>query len=177
MSQIEELQSRITLAMARIDAGVSEIAGQTSDAAPGPDLAAALEEERRASAHLEDRLRALRAEHDDQVAALRADLDRSAEIDALKDQIAQYDQAMGQLDMDLQRLREANEQLRNSNAALRTANENGVGKPRLINKAMLAELEALRAARAAEVAEVGVVLAKLKPLLSEANGVAPAEDV
>lgn len=177
MSQIEELQSRITLAMARIDAGVSQIAGRANDSAPEPDLSAALEEERRTSAHLEDRLRALRAEHDDEIAALKADLDRSAEIDALKAELATFDQAMGQLDMDLQRLREANEQLRNSNAALRTANENGVGKPRLINKAMLAELEALRAARATEVAEVGVVLAKLKPLLAEANGLPDGEDL
>ncbi|MEY8831171.1 hypothetical protein AB9K34_22585 [Sedimentitalea sp. XS_ASV28] len=177
MSQIEELQSRITLAMARIDAGVSQLAEQTSDTAPGPDLAAALEEERRASAHLEDRLRALRAEHDDEIAALRADLDRATEIEALKDQIAEYDQAVEQLDMDLQRLREANEQLRNSNAALRTANENGVGKPRLINKAMLAELEALRATRATEVAEVGVILARLKPLLGDADGAAETEDM
>lgn len=176
MSQIEELQGRITAAMARIDAGTRVLAGRAEDAAPEPDLAAALEEERRTSTQLEDRLRALRAEHDDRIAALKAELDRSKEIEALKVELAAFDQAMGQLDMDLQRLREANEQLRASNAALRTANENGVGKPRLINKAMLAELEALRATRATEVAEVGVVLAKLKPLLADAGGLPEGED-
>jgi chromosome segregation ATPase len=176
MSQIEELQGRITAAMVRIDAGVSALAGRAQDSASGPDLADALEQERRANALLEDRLRALHAQHDDEIAALRVELDRSAEIDGLKSQLTMLDQAMGQLDMDLQRLREANDKLRASNSALRSANENGVGEPELINSALEAELEGLRAAHATELAEVGVVLAKLKPLLADVEGLPEGEE-
>ncbi|MEO0865632.1 MAG: hypothetical protein AAFY39_13820, partial [Pseudomonadota bacterium] len=75
------------------------------------------------------------------------------------------------LDLELQRLRQANEQLRQSNDALRQANQDGVAEPHLINKAMLAELEALRAARAADIAEATSILGALEPLLD-----APAEE-
>ena len=71
------------------------------------------------------------------------------------------------MDLELQRLRKANDQLRQSNAALRTANEEGVGEPHLINKAMLAELEGLRAARAADVAEASSIIGALAPLLDQ----------
>ncbi len=43
----------------------------------------------------------------------------------------------------LQRLKRINDQLRQNNQALREANEDGVGDPHLINKAMMTELEAL----------------------------------
>lgn len=176
MSQIEELQGRIAAAMARIDAGVSVIAGRAQDQAEAPDLADALEEERRANARLEDQLRALQAQHEDDIAQLRTEFDRTAEIDGLNAQLLTLDQALGQLDMDLQRLREANEQLRASNGALRSANENGVGEPELINRALEAEIEGLRAVHATELAEVGAVLAKLKPLLADVDGLPEGED-
>ena len=92
-----------------------------------------------------------------------------AEITNLKTEIEAQTKTMARLDMDLQRLREANDRLRDSNAALRAANEEGVGAPDLINKAMLAELEALRAARATEAAEAGAILSRLQPLLAAAS--------
>jgi len=52
--------------------------------------------------------------------------------------------------------------------ALRTANEAGVGEPHLINKAMMAELEALRASRATDVAEADAILGALTPLVAKA---------
>jgi len=209
MSQIEELQSRITAAMDRISAGVETVSasgGAVRDTAS--DMAyeaaleaaqkavAALEEEKLANAQLQERLKSIRTRHQEELDALRGDLDRSQEIEALKSEIAslradledssaaevlqgELDQqrsemdtqagAMGRLDMDVQRVRQSNDQLREANAALREANEAGVGEPHLINKAMLAELEGLRATRATDVAEASAVLARLEPLLANAT--------
>lgn len=177
MSQIEELQSRITAAMERIGAGVTALAERENEAEPDPGLAQALEEEKLANAQLEERLRALKAKHGDDLAALRSELDNSAELEKLRADMDAQSKSMGQLDIDVQRLRQANEQLRQSNAALREANESGVGEPHLINKAMLAELESLRAVRATDAAEAGAVLAKLEPLLAGAESLPEGEEV
>jgi chromosome segregation ATPase len=177
MSQIEELQSRITAAMARIGAGVAALSEQVREPAADVDAAAlteALEEEKLANAQLEERLRAVKQAHSDEIAALRSEMEKPGEADLARAELAAQTEAMVQLDMDVQRLRQANDQLRASNAALRAANEEGVGEPHLINKAMLAELEGLRAARAADLSEAGAVLARLEPLLdgvaAQANG-------
>lgn len=178
MSQIDELNSRITAAMERIGAGVTMLAEREAAAAtPDPDLVQALEDEKLANSQLEERLRAIKERHGNELAALRAELDASAELDKLRTDLAAQSDAMGRLDMDVQRLRLANEQLRQSNAALRKANEGGVGEPHLINKAMLAELESLRALRATDAAEVSAVLAKLEPLLASAAGATDGENV
>jgi chromosome segregation ATPase len=178
MSQIDELNSRITAAMERIGAGVTMLAEREAAAAtPDPDLVQALEDEKLANSQLEERLRAIKERHGKELAALRAELDASAELDKLRADLAAQSDAMGRLDMDVQRLRLANEQLRQSNAALRKANESGVGEPHLINKAMLAELESLRALRATDAAEVSAVLAKLEPLLASAAGATDGENV
>ncbi len=177
MSQIEELQGRIIAAMERIGTGVSAMAERQLAALPDPGLAQALEEEQLANAQLEERLRALKARHGDELAALRAELDNSAELEALRADLAAQGEAMQRLDTDVQRLRAANEQLRQSNAALRAANESGVGEPDLINRAMQAELDGLRAARATDVAEIGAVLAKLEPLLAGAAAMPKGEEM
>lgn len=175
MSQIEELQSRITAAMERIGAGVAALNAQDgADAAA--ELNTRLDEERLANAQLEERLATLKTRQGDEIAALRVELDTTAELESLRLQQAAQADAMARLDMDVQRLRQANDQLRESNAALRQANEEGVGEPHLINKAMLAELESLRAARATDAAEVSAVLAKLGPLLSGAQNLVEGED-
>ena len=156
MSQIEDLQNRIAAAMDRIGAGMEALSLQPpAIAGPDPELMAQLEDEKLANAQLEERLRALHARHEGELETLQADLKRQSE-------------AMARLDMDVQRLRAANDQLRDSNGALRQANQEGVGEPHLINKAMLAELEALRATRATDAAEVEAVLSKLEPLLAAA---------
>jgi len=64
-------------------------------------------------------------------------------------------------------LKQTTVQLREIIEALRDANNAGVGDPHLINKAMLAELEALRALRDSEQAEVKTLLSELKPLVGE----------
>ncbi|MHA6262129.1 hypothetical protein ACXYMO_02920 [Arenibacterium sp. CAU 1754] len=166
MSNIEELQSRITAAMDKIGAGIELMGQRPAEAGDTTALSEALEAEKLANAQLEERLRALHTKHDDEMAALRAELDRSDELDRLRAEMQTQSEAMVRLDGDVQRLRQANEQLRNSNALLRDANEAGVGEPHLINKAMLSELEGLRAARATDSAEVAAVLAKLEPMLN-----------
>lgn len=81
------------------------------------------------------------------------------------------------LDAELQKLRLANEQLRSSNAALREANAEGVADADLINAALAAEVEGLRAAQASDQAQVNAVLAKLEPLLANAQNLPEGEEV
>lgn len=176
MSQIEELQSRITAAMERIGAGVTALSAQDGADDGMAELNTRLDEERLANAQLQERLATLKSRHNDELSALKAELDTSAEMENLRSQQATQAQAMTRLDMDVQRLRQANDQLRDSNAALRQANEEGVGEPHLINKAMLAELEGMRASRATDAAEVSAVLAKLGPLLAAADNLVEGED-
>lgn len=179
MSQIEELQSRITAAMERIGTGVATLSAQ-EDTGALDELNARLGEEKLVNAQLQERLAALESRHAaelaEELAALKAELDTSAELEGLRIGQAAQSEAMARLDMDVQRLRQASDQLRDSNAALRQANQAGVGEPHLINKAMLAELEALRASRATDADEVGVVLAKLGPLLAGAGHLVEGED-
>lgn len=173
MSQIEDLQGRITAAMERIGVGVTALSEQSGtgqgEAEKVDALTMALDEEKLANAQLQERLGKLKSKHADEIDALRRELDKSAELDALRADSEAQSVAMARLDMDVQRLRLANDQLRESNSALRQANEQGVGEPHLINKAMLAELEGLRAARATDAAEASAVLAKLEPLLANAE--------
>ena len=173
MSQIEELQSRITAAMERIGNGLEALSEKSGGA--GAEIVSALEEEKLANAQLEERLRTLKARHAEEIEALRAELEKPGEAEALRAELASQTEAMARLDMDVQRLRQANDQLRESNSALRQANEAGVGEPHLINKAMLAELEGLRAARATDAAEAGAILARLEPLLANAAQMSDGE--
>jgi len=175
MSEIVELQSRITAAMERIGAGVAGL-GTQEDTGAIEELTTKLDEEKLANAQLEERLASLKSKHTEEMAAQRAELDNTAEMESLRAETTTQGEAMARLDMDVQRLRQANDQLRDSNAALRTANEEGVGEPHLINKAMLAELEGLRATRATDAAEVSAVLARLGPLLAGAENLVEGED-
>ena len=173
MSQIEDLQGRITAAMERIGAGVTALSEQEKNNALGADraaeLTAALDEEKLANAQLQERLASVKSKHGDEIEALKGELDKSVELTKMRTELEAHSVAMARLDMDVQRLRQANDLLRESNAALRQANEQGVAEPHLINKAMLAELEGLRAARATDAAEASAVLAKLEPLLADAG--------
>lgn len=155
MGQIQDLEQRIAAAFARISAGVDAMASQPAAmplAPPDDDLAMALDEERMANAQLNERLtmlhkRASQTEQDlvDQVETLTRHLD-----------------AQG---LDLQRLSSTVGQLREDLRRLREAAVQGVVDPGLINKAMLAELEALRATRTAEANEMNDILTALTPIL------------
>ena len=155
MGQIQDLEQRIAAAFARISAGVDAMASQptaTPLATTDDDLAMALDEERMANAQLNERLtmlhkRASQTEQDlvDQVETLTRHLD-----------------AQG---LDLQRLSSTVGQLREDLRRLREAAVQGVVDPGLINKAMLAELEALRATRTAEANEMNDILSALTPIM------------
>ncbi|WP_299149759.1 hypothetical protein [uncultured Tateyamaria sp.] len=150
MSEIDALQQRLTAAIDRIATQMGALGGAGSGDTGA--LEAALEDERLANAQLNERVRKL-SEKQDSAAQEAANATAAAQ------------ERVATLDLELQRLRKANDQLRQSNAALRLANEEGVGEPHLINKAMMAELEALRAARAADVAEASSIIGALAPLL------------
>lgn len=154
MSDIEELQRRITAAIDQVAFGLDKLSAEATG--PDPETLQQLEDERVANAQLQERVRSLRSKSDAELAALRSTIEEG-------------DARMAQLDVELQRVRRANAQLSEACAALRDANTEGVGDPHLINKAMLAELEALRAARSADVAEASVILASLQPLVDAAD--------
>ncbi len=154
MSDIDELQRRITAAMDKIADTVGAM-----EANSGEDTAAlksALEDEKLANAQLNERVRKLSEQQDSAISEAKATAHAAEARTAA-------------LDLELQRLRQANDQLRQSNDALRAANEAGVGEPHLINKAMMAELEALRAARAVDIAEASSIIGALGPLLDPAS--------
>jgi len=162
MSDIEELQRRITAAMDQVAFGLDKLGAASSG--PDEETLRQLEEERTANAQLQERVHSLRSKSDAELATLRTKVEESAA-------------RMAQLDIELQRVRRANAQLTDACAALRDANAEGVGEAHLINKAMLAELEGLRAARAADVAEASTILASLQPLVEGASSdKTPQED-
>ena len=170
MTQIDELQHRITAALDRITQGVEKIEANAQAAIPAPApvpeidpeeharLVEALEEEKLANAQLEERVRKLHDQHmrDLEAAKAVAEAPAAPAVD------------VAALDLNMKRLQQANEMLRATNEELRSALAENVGEPHLINKAMLAELEGLRAARAVETAETKAIVASLTPLLEAA---------
>lgn len=153
MSQIEELQGRLAAALDRIAQGVDRY-GEEGAVNPAQleALQQELEDERVANEQLKERIKMLRKRLERVDAELEAARETATEV-------------VGRVDADLQGLREANEQLREINAKLREANEAGVGEPHLINKSMMAELEALRASRTAERSETEAIYSELSSAL------------
>lgn len=158
MDNHSEIRSRLLDALATIEAGLDRLQSAEGDSdAPDPvALSRALDEERTVTAQLEQRVRTLKERQDQRLAAL------DGQIMAQRDQIAA-------LDADLQRLRQANADLRDVAGQMRAALADAVAEPELVNRAMLAEIEALRAVRSADLAEVNAVLAELQPLVEEAQ--------
>ncbi|MFQ1700956.1 hypothetical protein ACJ5NV_10200 [Loktanella agnita] len=145
MSEIGELESRITAALDRIRQGLD---AQMSGAPEQADDAA-LEAERATSAQLTEDLQAMQTAYDSV----------TAQFEAQKAQMAL-------LDAELQSLRASNVQLRDMNTALREAVTEGLA-PELLDKAIAAEVEALHAQRSADAAEIDAILTELTPLIEE----------
>lgn len=172
MSDLTELQTRLGLALERIKAGAEGLEAPVPPAPEVPDqseevakLTAQLEEERTANAQLEERVRAIKSTQDDTLATLQSEVER----------------LRGMLETEesrTQKLARVNSDLRANNTALREAIQAGVAEPHLVNKSMMAELEALRAVQAADRGELDAVLAELGPLIAaaEARAAAPAAD-
>lgn len=172
MTDLTLLETRLSAALGRIRAGVDAIpvAPAAPEVAP-PDTSAAdaqvaelstkLEEERTANEQLEARVKLLKERQDGKLAELESNVEAGRARAA-------------RMDRELQRLRQVNAELRDINGKLRDAIAEGVSEPHLVNKAMLAELEALRATRAADAAEMDAILEELTPIIereaSDATG-------
>jgi chromosome segregation ATPase len=153
-----EYDSRIAVALERIRSGLNGLGLATldSDGASIAALRAELEDERTASAQLQERVHVLKERQD-------------TRLHQLEQALAHEQAARAALDADLQALRESNAELRDMVAALRQALAAGVSAPDLVNRAVLAELESLRATRAADRAELAAVIAELEPLIGRAG--------
>jgi DNA repair exonuclease SbcCD ATPase subunit len=162
MSDIPELQRRITAALDRIGQGLDGMT-KAGDAGEVDTLRQQLEDEKLANAQLEERIKKLKASLSEAEAA--RDDAQSDSAEKLKD-----------LDASLQSLRQANQELRDNNKALREANAKGVGEAHLINKAMLAELEGLRATRSADKSEADAILSEMATILKRADDDTPETD-
>lgn len=161
MSDITELERRISAALERIGAGL-DLLGQGAGAAPAAaadageltSLREALDAERTANAQLTERVRAIREKQETMV-------------EALEKKVVRLTEQLNAAGLELQRQKQLNTELTEANRALSDAAQEGVAEPHLINRSMMTELEALRIARAAEMAEMEEILSELKPLIGE----------
>jgi hypothetical protein len=157
MQDLTELELRLATALDRIGSGISNLpasAAQGRAAEDNTDLQTALDEERMLTAQLNERLRAV----------------KEKEAHTQSQVAAKMDQMSGQLDAqgaELKRMRNTTVQLREVLRILREAAVQGLPDPHLVNRAMLAELDALRATRLTEVAQMDEILAELAPLIEE----------
>jgi len=161
MSDTTQAEARITAALERIKQGLEALPqaapAASAPEADGPDvsaLQAKLDEERTANAQLEERVKVLKERQDGKLAELEAAVETGRARSA-------------RMDRELQRLRQVNAELRDNNSQLREALTKGVSEPHLVNKAMLAELDALRATRAADAAEMDAILEELTPIIEK----------
>lgn len=153
MGQIDELEQRISSALDRIGQGLEGVA-QSDETPASAEVMAELDAERDANAQLEERLKALRERTSANTVQLEQKVERlQAQLTASEAQTA--------------KLRGLNDRLQHAVEHLRRQNESMVGDPHLVNKAMMAELEALRSARAGDVAEMDAILSEMKPLVGE----------
>ena len=153
MSDIEELERRISAAFDRIGAAVDRFA----PAAPGigtGELQDALLTEQATNAQLTERLRVVKEREASQAAEAAEKVDRLT-------------RALDAQGLELQRMKKTVVQLRESLRALREAQTEALADPHLVNKAMLTELEALRATRLTEMVQMDEILAELHPLIGD----------
>ncbi|SFQ95750.1 hypothetical protein [Poseidonocella sedimentorum] len=165
MSEIEELETRLSAALARIRQGIEARAVGGEPEAPGADPEA-LAEARAAQEAAETEVEELKAE----LSATRARL--RGQVRDLESELAEKGEALRALDATVQQLKSANAALLAVTAQMRDAAVSGLeasAVEAVIDAAMSAELDGLRAARAAESAEVGAILATLAPVLDHAE--------
>lgn len=185
MSQLDDLNARLTAALSRIRDGVAALP-QPAPADQEPEKtvpAPSAESDSSVAADKDSTVVPPATPAPDEIAALKAELEAervaSTELEtrvaALKDKIEKgasaedrkRRQALVDLDGAVQVLQAENAELRGTIERLRRAGESGALDAALINRALQAELDALRAARTAEAAEVSAILAELKPLIEE----------
>ena len=156
MSDISALENRLIAALDRIGAGVQSLDAAPANTGSAPaELETQLSEERTANAQLEERVKALKLRQDNKIAELEA-------------RATSYRKQMSELDAELQTLRTSNADMRAMNAQLRDAVTGNVGEPELVNRALMAEVDALQAQRSADAAEADAIIADLKSLVEGA---------
>ena len=176
MQQITELERRISAALERVGKGLDKLSSRGAPLAPAPapapapaapppvatgaedaaTLRAQLEEERTATAQLQERLKAVK--------------DKDLIVQSqLQEKIEKMTRQLDVQGLELQRMRRTSVTLREQLRQLREAQEAGLAEPHLLNKAMLAELDALRATRLSEMAELDEISAALDAHLTEAE--------
>ncbi|MEY3306733.1 MAG: hypothetical protein RLZZ413_771 [Pseudomonadota bacterium] len=153
MSDIEELERRISAAFDRIGQAVDGFVPPTTGAGTG-ELQDALLTEQATNAQLTERLRVVKEREASQAAEAAEKVDRLT-------------RALDAQGLELQRMKKTVIQLRESLRALREAQTEALADPHLVNKAMLTELEALRATRLTEMAQMDEILAELHPLIGD----------
>lgn len=151
MSDLQELERRITAALERIGSGLQGVSSGGGGADEG-DLARALDDERTANAQLAARVEALSARQTGKVAEL-------------EEQVAAQKEQLSALAAELESLRQSNADMREVNAQLRSAAADGAGSPELINRALMAEVDALQAQRRADATEIDAVMSELKQII------------
>lgn len=166
MSEIAELERRITAALDRIGAGLERLdaAAAATDTPPAEDvppdtgeadsLREALAAEKEANTQLEERIKALHSQQE-------------TRVKELEEQVGDLKSGAREAGAQLQQLRKTNQQLQISLQSLREAGADSTTEPHLINQAMMSELEGLRSIRDADRAEMDAILGSLKPLLEE----------
>lgn len=168
MQDITALEQRITAALERIGKGVDRLATTPRLAAPAPTAPIVASGPSGAEVALRTELDEVKAQNAQLRERVRVLKDREPKGD-LQDKVDRLTQQLDVQGLELQRMRRTASALRDQIAALRAAQETGVTEPQLINKALVAELDALRAIRLTEVAEMDEILAALEPHLTEAG--------
>ena len=156
MKDLTELEQRLATALDRFGAGLAALPEASATVAPQvtSDLQRALDDELMLTAQLQERLSAVKEK----------DTLLQAQLNAKVDQMSRLLESQG---AEIKRMRSTTVQLREVLRILREASAQGLSDPHLVNRAMLAELEALRATRQTEVAEMDEILAELAPLIEE----------
>ncbi|MFC2967159.1 hypothetical protein [Acidimangrovimonas pyrenivorans] len=168
MTEIAELERRITAALERIGQGVAALSATPGEASAGTSDGAAMAEATAKIAALEQALAAERganAQLTERVGAIRQTQETT--VSQLEQRVQDLTRQLDVQGLELQRMKKTNVQLRETARTLREALEAQVAEPQLINKTMVAELEALRASRLSEIAEMDEILDGLAPLIGE----------
>jgi len=148
MAEIAELEGRITAALDRIRQGLD---GMTAAPSGGDDLQQLLDDEKLANTQLQERVTSL-----------------SGKVKAAESALEDMRAKLAEVTRESGRLLEVNRRLTENSEALREANTQGIGDAHLVNKAMMAELDALRAARGTEIAEIEAILSDLQMQMTTA---------
>lgn len=155
MTDIAAIESRLASALDRIGRSVEVMSSGPDGSGEVAALKQKLAEEETANAQLAERVKAL-AERQDQMAG------------PLESKVAAQEDQIAQLGDELEKLRAANADLTDIASKLRDAASTGAADAEMINRAVIAELDAVKAARSADAAELGALLTQLKPIVEGA---------